>query len=142
LETPYGKRSPRTLWQEYQDALRAAQAIISKNMATLPAFGGVCKLCHWYTACVGRLKEANDLQSSLNAEYATGRQVLEDTYKPAIIQNFGQAAGAAFDNLLSGIESTGKAIASIQASISNEQAVQQTKQYNFQLFIALPCTAM
>ena len=61
FQTPYGKRSPRTLWQDYEDALREAQAIISKSMATLPAFGAVCKLCHWYTACVKRLKETNDL---------------------------------------------------------------------------------
>jgi predicted RecB family nuclease len=61
FETPYGKRSPRTLWQDYEDALHEAQAIISRNMSTLPAFGAVCKLCHWYTACVRRLKETNDL---------------------------------------------------------------------------------
>ncbi|TXH36962.1 MAG: TM0106 family RecB-like putative nuclease [Rhodospirillaceae bacterium] len=61
FQTPYGKRSPRTLWQDYEDALHEAQAIISKSMATLPAFGAVCKLCHWYTACVERLKETNDL---------------------------------------------------------------------------------
>lgn len=61
FQTPYGKRSPRSLWQDYEDVLREAQAIISKSMATLPAFGAVCKLCHWYTACVKRLKETNDL---------------------------------------------------------------------------------
>lgn len=61
FQTPYGKRSPRTLWQDYEDALREAQAIINKSMTTLPAFGAVCKLCHWYTACVRGLKEADDL---------------------------------------------------------------------------------
>ncbi len=59
--TPYGKRSPRTLWQDYEDALHEAQAIIGRSTTTLPAFGAVCKLCHWYTACVRRLKETNDL---------------------------------------------------------------------------------
>jgi predicted RecB family nuclease len=61
FETPYGKRGSRTLWQDYLDALREAQAIINRNMTTLPAFGAVCKLCHWYTACVRRLKETDDL---------------------------------------------------------------------------------
>jgi predicted RecB family nuclease len=61
FQTPYGKRSPRTLWQDYEDALHAAQAIISRSMTTLPAFGAVCKLCHWYSACVKRLKEIDDL---------------------------------------------------------------------------------
>jgi predicted RecB family nuclease len=58
---PYGKRSSRTLWEVYEEALQEAQAIISRSVSTLPAFGAVCKLCHWYTACVRRLKEANDL---------------------------------------------------------------------------------
>lgn len=61
FQAPYGKRSPRTLWQDYEDALHEAQAIISRSLTTLPAFGAVCKLCHWYTACVRNLKEANDL---------------------------------------------------------------------------------
>jgi len=59
--TPYGKRTPRTLWQDYEDALHEAKAIISRSEETLPAFGAVCKLCHWYTACVRRLKDTNDL---------------------------------------------------------------------------------
>jgi predicted RecB family nuclease len=59
--TPYGKRGPRTLWDDYEDALREAQAIINRAAETLPAFGAVCKLCHWYTACVKRLKETDDL---------------------------------------------------------------------------------
>src|SRR5258708_3048579 len=61
FQTPHGKRNPRTLWGDYEDALHEAQAIISKSMTTLPAFGAVCKLCHWYTACVRRLQEADDL---------------------------------------------------------------------------------
>ncbi|TXL75126.1 TM0106 family RecB-like putative nuclease [Vineibacter terrae] len=58
---PYGKRNPRTLWQDYQDALHEAQAIIDRQQETLPAYSGVCKLCHWYTACTKRLKESDDL---------------------------------------------------------------------------------
>jgi len=82
------------------------------------------------------LKEATSLQNQLNAYYAQGRQVLEDTYKPAIVQNFGQAAGQAFDSALSAVGRVGQQIATIQASISNEQAAYQTAQYNQQLFIA------
>ena len=59
--TPYGKRNPRTLWQDYEEALHEAQAIINRSMSTLPAYSAVCKLCHWYTACVKRLDETNDL---------------------------------------------------------------------------------
>lgn len=59
--TPYGKRNPRTLWQDYEDALHEAQAIVNRSVTTLPAFGAVCKLCHWYTACIRQLKDTNDL---------------------------------------------------------------------------------
>jgi predicted RecB family nuclease len=57
----YGKRNPRTLWQDYEQALGEAQAIINKSSATLPAFGAVCKLCHWYTSCIEKLKKTDDL---------------------------------------------------------------------------------
>ncbi len=61
FEAPYGKRSPRTLWQDYEEALDEAQAIINKRLVTRPAFGAVCKLCHWYTSCVKQLKQTDDL---------------------------------------------------------------------------------
>lgn len=85
---------------------------------------------------VGLLGQAKDLQSQINAEAEQGRQIIEDTYKPAIIQNFGQAAATAFDSALSAVQTTGAAIAKISASISNEQAAYQVAQYNFQLMIA------
>lgn len=61
FEVAYGKRGSRTLWDEYEDALGAAREIISGASATLPAYGAVCKLCHWYTACTERLKQTDDL---------------------------------------------------------------------------------
>lgn len=61
FETPYGKREPRTLWQDYQEALQEAQAIIDRTQETLAAYSSSCKLCHWYSACTKRLKETDDL---------------------------------------------------------------------------------
>ena len=61
FEDLQGKRNPRTLWQDYQDCLAAARAIVAKADATLAAYGSVCKLCHWYTACTSRLADTNDL---------------------------------------------------------------------------------
>ena len=57
----YGKRSPRTLWEDYQECLAQAKAIVRKEANTLAAYGGVCKLCHWYNACLSRLSAADDL---------------------------------------------------------------------------------
>ena len=61
FEDLLGKRNPRTLWQDYRDCLAAARAIVEKADTTLAAYGSVCKLCHWYTACTSRLAETNDL---------------------------------------------------------------------------------
>lgn len=61
FESPYGKRNPRTLWQDYQETLDDARAIVGATATTLPAYGALCKLCHWYSACVKRLKDADDL---------------------------------------------------------------------------------
>lgn len=57
----HGKRNPRTLWQDYGDCLREAQAIVADSDFTLPAYSGVCKLCHWYSACLDRLSKDDDL---------------------------------------------------------------------------------
>ena len=57
----YGKRNPRTLWEDYQECLAQAQAIVRKEADTLAAYGSVCKLCHWYNACLSRLSAADDL---------------------------------------------------------------------------------
>lgn len=61
FQAPYGKRDARTLWQDYQDTLLEAQAIIGGKQTTLPAYAAVCKLCHWYSACVKGLNESDDL---------------------------------------------------------------------------------
>lgn len=61
FQMSYGTRNPHTLWGDYVEALREALAIINKDATTLPAFGAVCKLCHWYTACTKYLKDTDDL---------------------------------------------------------------------------------
>ena len=49
------------LWDEYQTALTKARAILTRQTTPLPAYGSVCKLCHWHTCCVAQLTEADDL---------------------------------------------------------------------------------
>lgn len=61
LTEPYGKRNSRTLWQDYKECLAEAQAIVARRTATRPAYGGVCKLCHWYNACLSQMIVADDL---------------------------------------------------------------------------------
>lgn len=61
FQVPLGARSIRTLWQDYQDALQEAEAIVQRSETTLPAYSATCKLCHWYSACVNRMKETDDL---------------------------------------------------------------------------------
>ena len=61
FQVPLGARSTRTLWQDYQDALHESEAIVQRSEKTLPAYSATCKLCHWYSACVKRMKETDDL---------------------------------------------------------------------------------
>ena len=58
LTQPYGTRS---YWQDYQECLAEAQAIVTRKSETLAAFSRVCKLCHWHQACLAQLTAADDL---------------------------------------------------------------------------------
>ena len=58
---PQGPRKPETLWDEYQAAVTDARAILAKQATPQAAYGGVCKLCHWYTHCLKGLAAADDL---------------------------------------------------------------------------------
>jgi predicted RecB family nuclease len=50
-----------TLWDDYQTALVDARAILAQQVAPLPAYGSVCKLCHWHTFCVAQLTAADEI---------------------------------------------------------------------------------
>ena len=66
-EVPYdltaalGPRTPESMWDVYNQCLAEAKAIVDQVDKTLPAYGAVCKQCHWYTACLDDLTAANDL---------------------------------------------------------------------------------
>jgi predicted RecB family nuclease len=49
------------LWDDYQTALTEVHAILARHNTPLPAYGSVCKLCHWHTHCVAQLTAADDL---------------------------------------------------------------------------------
>lgn len=61
LEAPRGPRVPLTLWQEYQDKLGEARAIVASEGHCRGALSSKCKQCHWYTACSMELKSNSDL---------------------------------------------------------------------------------
>src|SRR5262245_42032668 len=43
FSTPEGE----LLWDQYQETLATARAIIDRQISPLPAYSSVCKLCHW-----------------------------------------------------------------------------------------------
>lgn len=57
----YGTRNSKTLWEDYEECLAAVRTIIENLDLTLPAYSGICKLCHWYTECTKRLAKEDDL---------------------------------------------------------------------------------
>jgi len=61
LDSPRGPRTPTTMWENYQTSLESVRAIVTRELRTLPALAGECKLCHWRTACTERLEELDDL---------------------------------------------------------------------------------
>jgi predicted RecB family nuclease len=61
LNAPQGQRNPRSLWSEYQECLGQVRRIIAGSEITLPAYGAVCKLCPWHSACLKRLEADDDL---------------------------------------------------------------------------------
>jgi len=57
----YGKRTPHTLWEDYQETLLDARRILSQIDKTRAAYAASCKLCHWHSHCLASLKQADDL---------------------------------------------------------------------------------
>lgn len=66
-EVPYdftavrGARNPRTLWDDYQDCVAEARAIVADPRRTRAAYSSACKLCPWYSPCVEQLVKLDDL---------------------------------------------------------------------------------
>jgi predicted RecB family nuclease len=69
----HGKHNPRTLWQDYEEALTEARAILCRTSATLPAYiASKCRNCVWHTACLKSLQAADDL--TLIPEFGRSRR--------------------------------------------------------------------
>jgi uncharacterized protein len=60
LDALQGVRNPTTLWDIYRSCLEEARGISVRSVEPLPAMAGICKLCHWRTACTKRLEELDD----------------------------------------------------------------------------------
>ena len=58
---PQTPRNPRTLWAEYEAVLSQARGILLGRRETRAAYAGVCKLCHWHSACLKQLQAVDDL---------------------------------------------------------------------------------
>ena len=61
LDELQAQRNPISLWGIYQEALATAQKIAGKAEKSQPAYSGVCKMCHWYSACQQQLEKTDDL---------------------------------------------------------------------------------
>jgi len=57
------KRGPRvklTMWDEYQETLQGARALISGKSTSRPAWTSDCKLCHWRSFCLAEVVALDD----------------------------------------------------------------------------------
>jgi len=61
LNSPQSTRNPESWWSKYKSCLEEVGKIADHDLKTLPAYSGICKLCHWRTYCLKCLRKANDL---------------------------------------------------------------------------------
>lgn len=61
LDRTRGVKSPTSLWQDYQDYLEQARAIVSKALPTRLALAGYCAQCHWNSKCQADARNLDDL---------------------------------------------------------------------------------
>jgi predicted RecB family nuclease len=61
LNLPQSIRNQKSWWSKYKNCLEKVNKIANHDLKTLPAYSGICKLCHWRTYCLKWLKKANDL---------------------------------------------------------------------------------
>jgi predicted RecB family nuclease len=61
LTAPKGKRTPESLWDDYQEALSELREVAAGVRNPGPAYHGECKHCVWYSACLKRMEALDDL---------------------------------------------------------------------------------
>ena len=61
LNSPQSTRNQKSWWSKYTSCLEEVSKIANHDLKTLPAYSGICKLCHWRTYCLRCLRKANDL---------------------------------------------------------------------------------
>ncbi|MBU1291221.1 TM0106 family RecB-like putative nuclease [bacterium] len=61
LNSPQSTRKLESWWNKYKSCLEEVSKIANHDLKTLPAYSGICKLCHWRTYCLKCLRKTNDL---------------------------------------------------------------------------------
>lgn len=61
LDQPQGKNTPFSWWNLYEKVKDEVTLLIENKKQNKPAFGGICKLCHWYTSCRKWCETTKDL---------------------------------------------------------------------------------
>ena len=61
LDAPQGPRTRDSLWQMYNSVLSQMRGLIGRSETPRPALGAGCKLCHWRSACIEKVKGLGDL---------------------------------------------------------------------------------
>lgn len=76
----FGSRKQYTLLEKYQTALSQVRLIVDQQSQPMPAYSSVCKLCHWYSSCLGELRKSNDLTLMFDLGRAK-REILLPAFK-------------------------------------------------------------
>lgn len=79
FEAPRGRRTIKTLWDEYQAVLSQARAIVAHTFAPKGALASSCKLCAWHSACTTSMRADDDL-TLIAALGRSSRDAMEATF--------------------------------------------------------------
>ena len=61
LDGPMGKINNSSWWQFYEGIKTEVELLLSNAKQNKPAFGGVCKMCPWFTSCKNWCQITSDL---------------------------------------------------------------------------------
>lgn len=78
LNSPMGVRNKETWWEFYERIKTIVEMLLNNQDKNKPAYGGVCKLCPWYSSCKKWCQETGDLTNIFYLGRSNRDKILED----------------------------------------------------------------
>lgn len=96
LDGPMGKINNLSWWQFYEETKGEVELLLSNTKQNKPAFGGVCKMCPWFTSCKNWCQTTSDLTNI----FCLGRSKRDVLNSDLGIEKVDELLGVDVDNVL------------------------------------------